>query len=62
MCKRNRYEVIVIRGGRIVLRVVFGNRAEVDAFVARKRASGCACEVKASTTECAHSARLEVIR
>jgi hypothetical protein len=61
MCQRNRYEVIVIKGRRIVQREVFGNKGRCDEFVARRKAAGCICEVLVSQVPCSHS-RLAVLR
>jgi hypothetical protein len=61
MCQRNRYEVIVIKGRRIVQREVFGNKWRCDEFVARRKAAGYTCEVVVSQIQCSHS-RLAVIK
>jgi hypothetical protein len=61
MCQRNRYEVVVIKSGRIVQREVFGNKVRCDEFVARRKAAGAECEVVVSKVECLHS-RLAVIQ
>ena len=54
MCQRNRYEVIVIRGRRIVGREVFGSKGRCYEFVARRKAAGFTCEVVVSQVQCAH--------